>query len=130
MFVVDFISAFLLAVAFTIVFAGFVRERGYKQWQAMPAGVWIGALVSWACGMALVAFGALATHWMPFAISALALVLLVVALIRGRRFRSAVHTETGAPGNDARPAIALYFCLTLLLFFCAISLRFYLVNLS
>ncbi len=130
MFVVDFITAFLLAVAFTVIFAGVVRDCGCTTWRQMPAIVWIGALGSWIVGTLLVALGAMAAHWLPFVLAAFALALTALGLIRAARFRNAVHTETGNPGNDARPAIAIYFCVTLLLFFCAISFRFYLVNLS
>lgn len=130
MFVIDFITAFLLAVAFTVAFAGLVRQRGYRSWRGMPAVVWLLAMGSWLIGILLVAFGALAAHWLPFVISAAALALIAFLLMRAARFRRAVHSETGEPGNDGRPAIALYFCVTLLLFFCAISLRFYILNLS
>ena len=130
MFVVDFITVILLAVAFTILFAGALRARGYRGWRQLPGCLWVLAVVSWIGGMFLVAYSAMGAHWVPFALAALALGAMVYGLLAGGRFRDPAHTETGEPGHDARPAIALYFCVTLLLFFCAISLRFYLVNLS
>jgi hypothetical protein len=128
MFVVDFLTAFLLSVAFTIVFAGEAREHGYRAWRQMSALAWLLTLGSWVVGMVLVGFGARAAHWIPFLLSGLALGLVGYSLVRARRSKRALAREAGEPGNDARPAIALYFCVTLLLFFCAISLRFYIVN--
>ncbi|MBA2271007.1 MAG: hypothetical protein H0W20_10480 [Chthoniobacterales bacterium] len=130
MFVVDYISAFLLAVAFTIAFASAVRDKNYRAWRNMPAKVWLLAVGSWMGGMLVVGLGAVVAHWLTFLLGVIALAVIVFALIRVGPFRETVHTETGNPGDDARPAIALYFCVTLLLFFCAISFRFYVVNLS
>lgn len=129
MFVVDLVAASLLTVVLTIGFAAVVRGRGLK---GIPSTVWLMAVASWAGGILIVAFGPMATgtHWLPFAITGLALVGLVFALVRLSKFRRSLHRETGAVGDDARAAIALYFFVTLLLFFCAISLRFFLVNFS
>jgi hypothetical protein len=130
MFVVDYISAFLLAVAFTIAFASAVRDKNYRAWRNMPAKGWLLAVGSWLLGMSVVGFGALVAHWLTFVLGAIALGVIAFALIRAAGFRNTVHTQAGEPGNDARPAVAAYFCVTLLLFFCAISVRFYVVNLS
>ncbi len=129
MFVVDFITAFLLALAFTIVFDGAVRGRGYYAWRQLPPPIWLLTCGTWIGGMGLVAFGAFAGRWVPFALAIASLALLVFALLRAR-LRDRVRFESEEAGNDARPAIALYFFVTLLLFFCAISLRFYIVHLS
>ena len=101
-----------------------------RCWGDVPAGIWLLAVGSWLVGMRVVGVGAMLAHWVPFVLGVIALGVIAFALIRAAGFRRTVHTETGEPGNDARPAIALYFCVTLLLFFCAISVRFYIVHLS
>ena len=128
MFVVDFFTAFLLAFAFTIIFARAVRDQGFRAWREMSATAWLLTLGSWFVGMLLIGFGAMAAHWVPFALSALALALLAYSFIRSRRLKRAASAAVSDPDNNAPPAIALYFFVTLLLFFCAISLRFYVAN--
>ena len=132
MFVLDFISASILAFLLTVGFAAVVRSRGYRQLRDLSARLWLISVASWLGGIVLVAFGpaATGTHWLPFAVAGLLLGLLVIALPNLSKFRRSVYTETGEPAGDARPAIAAYFIVTLLLFFCAISLRFYIVNLA
>ena len=132
MFVVDFIAASLLAFVLTILFAAVVRSSGDRGLRKLPGSVWAMSIGSWVVGIVVVAFGPslTGTHWLPFAVAALAVGLLVLALRRMPRLRRSVRSETGDPGADARPAIALYFFVTLLLFFCAISLRFYLAHLA
>ena len=132
MFVVDFIAACALAFVLTVIFAAIVRGCGYRTISELPASMWLMSVASWVGGVLLVAFGPAVTgsHWLPFAVTGLLIGLLVLGLRRMPRFRRRVHAETGEPGDDARPAIALYFFLTLLLFFCAISMRFYIVNLA
>ena len=132
MFVVDFIAAFVLAFVLTIGFAGILRSGGYRRMRDFTAPVWLMSLASWLGGILIVAFGPAltGTHWLPFAVSGLVIGLLVVGLRKMPEFRRSVHTETGGPGGDARSVIAMYFIGTLLLFFCAISLRFYLAHLA
>src|SRR5213595_3084090 len=112
MFVVDLLTAFLLTVAFTIVFAGAAREHGYRAWRQMPALGWLLILASWVVGMFLVGFGAIAAHWIPFLLSGLALGLVGYSISRAGRVKRALDRDVGESGNDARPAIALYFCVT------------------
>ena len=132
MFVVDFIAASLLAFVLTILFAALVRRSGVRGIRTLPGSVWTLSVGSWLLGIVAVAFGPVltGTHWLPFAITGLAVGLLVLALRRMPQLRRSLRSETGDPGTDARPAIALYFFVTLLLFFCAISLRFYLAHLA
>ncbi|HJT82386.1 MAG TPA: hypothetical protein VJ719_14425 [Chthoniobacterales bacterium] len=130
MFVVDLLTAFLLAIVFTFGFAAFVRTRGYHSWREMPLSIWILNGVSWIAGILLVALGAIPAHWLSFGAAVAALGAMTFLLVRSAGFRRALSAPTGSPGNDARPAIAFYFCITLLLFFCAVSIRFYIVNLS
>jgi hypothetical protein len=128
MFVVDFIAACLLALVLTVAFAAVLRGCGYSSFRDMSGTMWLMSNASWAGGILLVAFGpaVTGTHWLPFAVAGLMVALLVVA----PKFSRAVHSDIGGPGNEVRPAVALYLFITLLLFFCAISLRFYIVHLA
>jgi hypothetical protein len=94
--------------------------------------VWLMSFASWTGGILVVAFGPAltGTHWLPFAVTGLLIGLLVMALPKFPNFKHIVQMEIRDPGEDARPAIALYFFVTLFLFFCAISLRFYIANLA
>lgn len=132
MFVVDFITASLLAVAFTVAFAALVRSRGYRRLGEMSSPEWLVSIASWTAGVLIVAAGPwlTGTHWIPFLLAVITLGVVVVFVMRRASFTRAVHRETGPPGTDARPAVAWYFVFTLLLFFCAISLRFYLAHLA
>lgn len=132
MFVVDFIAACLLAFVLTVGFAAIVTAGRYRQVRDLSAGIWLTAVASWLGGILIVAFGPAltGTHWLPFAVTGLLVGLLVLALRRVPRLRASVYGENPEPQGDARPAIAFYFCVTLLLLFCAISLRFYIVNLA
>lgn len=132
MFVIDLIAASLLAAVLTVAFAALLRRRGCRRWSKLPAAVWLMTIGSWTAGVLLVAFGPTltGTHWLPLAVTGLLVGLLVIALRRMPAFRDSLASETGAPGDDARPAIAAYFVVTLLLFFSAISLRFFFVNLA
>ncbi len=132
MFVVDFISASILAVVLTVGFAAVVRAFGYRRVRDVSAGGWTIAAASWIGGILLVAFGPAltGTHWLPFLFSALLTGLLVICLQWMPTFRRSLQTETGEPGADARPLIAMYFIVTLLLYFCAVSFRFYVVELT
>ena len=132
MFVVDLIAASFLAIVLTVAFAALLRGRGCPRWSKLPTTLWLMTIASWAGGILVVAFGPAltGTHWLPFAITGLLVGLLVITLRRMPAFRDSLASETGEPGNDVRPAVALYFVVTLLLFFSAISLRFYVVNLA
>ena len=132
MFVVDFIAAFLLAFVLTIGFAAIVRSRRYTRLHELSQRTWLMCVASWAAGILVLGFGPMitGTHWLPFAATGLIVGLLVLPLPFFPKFRRSVHTETGEPGGDVRQPIAFYFFITLLLLFCAISLRFYLVNLA
>lgn len=132
MFVVDFIAASVLALVLAVAFAALIRTSGYHGLGKLPARVWTMAITSWAVGVLLLGFGpaATGTHWLPFAFTGLVAGLLLVALPKFPKFNRAVHTETGEPGDDARPAIAVYFIVTVLLFFCAISARFYILHVA
>ena len=132
MFVVDFISAAVLAFVLTVGFAAVVRDRGYRSIRDLPSAIWLTCAASWLGGILLVAFGpaVTGTHWLTFAVSGLLVGLLVLGLGNTRQFQRSVQSVTGEPGVDARPAIAGYFFVTLLLFFCAVSIRFYIVHLA
>lgn len=132
MFVIDFISASILAGVLAVGFAALVRAFGYRRIGDVSAGGWTIAAASWIGGILLVAVGPgiTGTHWLPFLVGALMIGLLVICLQRMPSFRRSLHTETGEPGDGARPLIALYFIVTLLLFFCAVSFRFYIVELA
>jgi hypothetical protein len=130
MFVVDFISASVLAGALTIGCAALVRHSRCRRLGKVSASMWLIAVASWCGGMLLVGFGPTLTgrHWLIFVASALVILFAAAALLRRPRFREAVQTETAPPGADAQPLIAGYFIVTLLLFFCAISIRFFIAN--
>ena len=132
MFVVDFISASILAVVLTVGFAAIARARRYSRMGDISSVGWSVAAVSWIGGILLVAFGppVSGTHWLPFLVSALLVGVMLVCLQGVPTFRRSVRRETGQPGADARPLIAMYFIVTLLLYFCAVSFRFYLVELT
>lgn len=132
MFVVDFLAASLLAVVLTIAFACIVRHYGVKRFGDFSAKVWLMAISSWAGGILLLAFAPPLTsaHWMAFAVAGVLALLLVPLFAGSRTVNHSLAAATGQPGNDARPAIAVYFVLTLLLFFCAVSVRFYIVHLA
>ena len=132
MFVVDFVSAFILTFVLTVAFAAIARSRGGRRMRQVSAGEWIVLVVAWLAGIGLVAFGPTltGTHWLAFLVSGLLVGLLLVLLPRMPKIQWRIHNETGAPGVDSRPLIAGYFIVTLLLFFCAISLRFYFEELA
>jgi hypothetical protein len=132
MFVVDLIAASLLAVVLTTGFAAVVGSRCYRRVGTLSGKVWLMSFASWVGGILVVAFGPAltGTHWLPFAVTGLLIGLLVLVLPKFPNFTHFVQMETGDPRQDARPAIALYFFVTLFLFFCAVSLRFYIVNLA
>ena len=132
MFVVDLISAAVLAFVLTVGFAAVVRGSRCRGIGELPPRIWLMCVLSWIGGILLVAFGPAVTgaHWLAFAVTGLLVGLLVLALRKVPNSRQSVHSGTGEPGDDGRPAIAGYFCITLLLFLCAVSLRFYLVHLA
>jgi len=130
MFVLDYISAFFLAVAFTIAFTNAMGERSYGAWRDMPAKVWFVAAASWLLGTIVVAVGAIMAHWLTLVVGAGALALIAFSMMQRALAKTVLPAVRPGPGDDARPAIALFFCITLLLFFCAISVRFYVVNLG
>ena len=132
MFVVDFISASILAVVLTVGFAAVARARRYNRMGDISSVGWTVAALSWIGGILLVAFGppVSGTHWLPFLVSGLLIGIMVICLQRMPTFRRSVRSETGEPGADARPLIAMYFIVTLLLYFCAVSFRVYLVELT
>ncbi len=132
MFVVDFISASVLAVVLTIVFAALFQRRGYRRARDMSSSDWLMLLASWVAGIGLVAFGPAitGTHWLAFAVAGFLVGLLVLGLRKLPKFRRSLRTAQTETPDATRSAVALYFCVTVLLFFCAVSLRFYLVHLS
>lgn len=132
MFVVDLIAASLLAVVLTTGFAAVVGSRYYRRVSALSGEVLLMSFASWVGGILVVAFGPAltGTHWLPFAVTGFLIGLLVLALPKFPNFKHIVQMEMRDSGEDSRPAIALYFFVTLFLFFCAISLRFYIVNLT
>jgi hypothetical protein len=130
MLLFDYISAFLLAIAFTIAFAGIVRGRGYRAWRDMPVTAWLIVIGSWALGTIVIALGAIRAHWLTFAIGAGALGLIAFSGMQRALRQKPRRPALPKRADDTRPAIALYFCITLLLFFSAISVRFYIVNLG
>lgn len=132
MFVVDLIAASLLAVVLTTGFAAVVGSRCYRRVGTLSGKVWLMSFASWVGGILVVAFGPAltGTHWLPFAVTGLLIGLLVLVLPKFPNFKHFVQMEIRDPREDARPAIALYFFVTLFLFFCAVSLRFYIVNLA
>ena len=130
MLFVDYSSAFLLAVAFTILFGNAVRERKRRAWRRMPVSLWLLAASSWLIGVVLVGLGAVVTHWTTFIFGLLAFVVIADALIGKTGFKRISRMQIGDSRNDALPAITLYFWITLLLFFSAISVRSYIANLG
>jgi hypothetical protein len=132
MFLVDVIAASVLALVLTIVFTALVRNRRYRRVSDMSGSVWLIALVSWIGGILVVGCGLslTGTHWLPFAVSGFLIGLLVLTLPGLPKFRSLADDDTDDPSADAEIVIAMYFLVTLLLFFCAISVRFYMVNLA
>lgn len=132
MFVVDYITASLLAVAFTLAFAALVRSRGYRRLGEMSSSDWFTTIASWTAGVLIVAAGPwlIGTHWVPFLLAMVLLGAVAAFVVKRALFTRAVHREPRPPGADARPTVVWYFVFTLLLFFCAISLRFYLAHLA
>ena len=130
MFVIDFIAASILTVVLTIGFTEAVRRSGYPRVHKMSAPVWLMSIGSWLGGIALLAFGPplTGTHWLPFAVAGLLAGLLLLILPGLPKFGPA--EATAERKHDARSAIAVYFIVTLLLFSCAISVRFYIVHLA
>ncbi len=129
-FLVDYISAFFLAVAFTIAFAIMIRDEKFRAWRDMPPKAWLLTFASWLLGTMMVGFGALTAHWLTFVTGTAALAAIIFTLVQRHGFKNVTKRETETTGNDVHPAVALYFCITLLLFFCAISVRFYVINLA
>ena len=132
MFVVDFISASILAVVLTVGFAAVASACRYRRIRDIPSIGWLIAAASWIGGTLLLAFGppVAGTHSLPFLVSVLLIGVMVICLQRVPTFRRSVHSQTGNPGTDVRPLIAMYFIVTLLLYFCAVSFRFYVVELT
>ena len=132
MFFVDFVVASILALVLTIAFAAILRHHRVKRFGDFSVKVWVMAITSWLGGILLLAFGPplTRTHWIAFAVAGALVLLLVPLIVRSRTFNHSIPAATGLPGHDARPAIAVYFVFTLLLFFCAISVRFYIVHLA
>jgi hypothetical protein len=130
MFVVDFIAASVLALVLTVAFTAVVRNRRYRRVSDMSGGIWLMTVASWIGGILAVGCGLslTGTHWLPFAVSGFLIGLLILTLPGLPRFRGLAGI--GDPGTDAQRVIAMYFVITLLLFFCAISARFYIVNLA
>ncbi|HEV3409242.1 MAG TPA: hypothetical protein VG095_03045 [Chthoniobacterales bacterium] len=128
MFVLDFVTAAILAVAFTIAFAALARKRMPERTERMSLSAWIISLVSWTTGiLILVLLPVLTrTHWIAFAVAVVVLGTVVALLLSNAKVRRALFREAAPPARDPRP-ILWYFVFTLLLFFCAISFRFYVV---
>ncbi len=130
MFVVDFLTAFLVAFLLTVMVAGVLGRRGFRRWRDRFGFLLLVLLGSWAGGVWLVAFGPVisGTHWLPFLIAGIMVVLLALALMQLPKFRDSVYT----PGQDresaGRLAIGLYFSITLLLFIVAICVRYFVVH--
>jgi hypothetical protein len=132
MFVVDFIAASVLALVLTVAFTALVRNRRYRRVSDMSGNVWLMAVASWIGGILVVGCGLslTGTHWLPFAVSGFLIGLLVLTLPGLPKLETLPDNDPGHPGADAQPVIAMYFFVTLLLFFCAISVHFYMVNLA
>ena len=132
MFVVDFIAASVLTFVLTVAFTAVVRNRGYRRVSDMSGDVWLMTVASWVGGIFVVSFGLslTGTHWLPFAVSGFVVGLLVLTLPALPKLRSLADKDISDPGADAQPVIVMYFFVTLLLFFCALSLRFYIMNLA
>ena len=129
MFVVDLITALLLAGGLTIVFGSIVHDRHYHRWRDLSPAMWLLTLSSWAMGIILVISGVWIGHWAPFILSAILLCVFVVTLSGDLSFQTQCGIANAA-ATQGRTTVALYFSVTLLLFFCAISLRFYFENLG
>ena len=132
MFVVDFIAASVLTFVLTVAFTAVVRNREYRRVSDMSGTAWLMTVASWVGGIFVVSFGLslTGTHWLPFAVSGFVVGLLVLTLPALPKFRSLADKDISDPGADAQPVIVMYFFVTLLLFFCALSLRFYIMNLA
>ena|SRR5688572_1548965 len=132
MFVIDLIAASVLTFVLTVAFTAVVRNRRYCHVSDMSGSVWLMTVASWVAGIFVLSFGLslTGTHWLPFAVSGFVVGLLVLTLPALPKFRSLADHDTGHSGADAQPVIVMYFFVTLLLFFCALSLRFYIMNLA
>ncbi len=128
MFVVDLLSASILATAFSIFFYRVVRSGKYPA--SLPRRVLPFVMVSWIGGIVLIVCGAMIAHWLPFVLATLVLALSLYPWALRGTLRESVRNEPEQALKATRPAIVLYFCTTLLLLFCAISFSFYLVYLS
>lgn len=132
MYVVDFIAASVLTLVLTVAFTAVVRNRRYRRVSDMSTSAWLMTVASWVGGIFVVGFGLslTKTHWLPFAVSGFVVGLLVLTLPALPRFRNLAGKDTSDPGVDAQPVIVMYFFVTLLLLFCALSVRFYIMNLA
>jgi len=116
----------------TIGFTAVVRSGKRCRLHELAPSLWLLSIASWIGGILVVAFGpsVTGTQWLPFAVTGLVVGLLVLFLGKLPELHRSVPTGTGKLRSEVRPAIAMYFIATLLLLYCAASLRFYLVNLS
>ncbi|MDQ6655649.1 MAG: hypothetical protein M3Y80_07545 [Verrucomicrobiota bacterium] len=130
MFVIDFLTAFVLSVAMTLLFAALFRRNGYRRFGDITGLFALVVFASWAGGIWLTAFGPVltATHWVPFGIAVVALLITAALVARSRAFRSDINPPDGRPGGVMRSATTAYFIITLLVFFSAVSLRFYVAH--
>ena len=131
MFVIDFIAAAILALVLTIAFTETARRAGFPRMGRMSAPIWLMSISSWVGGILLLVFGPplTGTHWLPFAVAGLLAGFLVLILPGFPRFGQGAN-GSGQRSHEARTTIAMYFIVTLLLFSCAISVRFYIVHLA
>jgi hypothetical protein len=133
MFVVDFITALLIAFALSVIFAGTLRTRGFRRFGERSLFFILVLLGSWAGGIWLVAFGPVVsgTHWLPFVAAGVIVALTTLALMQIPEFSASVHAAEGRTGDgQAAPlAIGLYFWISLLILMVAISARYLWVHL-
>jgi hypothetical protein len=130
MFIVDLLTAVLLAVVLTFLFAGFLDHARYGRWRDLRPAVWLLTVGLWAIGIILLTLAAWIGHWVPFLLSSVLLFVVVFTVVGRSSFPQAGATRLNRSDRQNQMAVALYFSLTLLLFFCVVSLRFYFENLG
>lgn len=115
---VDYFSGVMMAIALTMMFYSAIRD------QNSPAKIWFVAMGSWIAGFAIMFLGAIAIRWLPIAIAALSLIIIIFAVIR------AATSNRTSPPRWIGAVVAAYFCVTVLVLCGTILARSYFSSMS
>ena len=111
----DYVSALLIAIGLTIVFASAIRERNYRAWREVPAKIWLLAVGSWMTGVLVMWLGAFIARWLPLVFASASLFGIVFAVIRAMTVRRTAHQLEKDSPTGTNLVVAVYFCVTFLL---------------